>query len=72
MLSLYWILFFLIYFLDYEKIDVRIQILKPHKLNPPPPKRRSDVFRSKIDLRVAPYTKNYPGRRTQKSVKHLR
>ena len=22
--------------------------------NPPPPKRRSDVFRSKIDLRVVP------------------
>ena len=31
-----------------------MQILKRHKLNPPAPKRRSDVFRSKIDLRVAP------------------
>ena len=55
MLYLYWILFFLENFLDYEKLDVRIKILKCHKLTPPPPKRRSDVFRSKIDLRVAPY-----------------
>ena len=54
MLYLYWILFFLKNFLDYEKIDARIQILKRHKVIPPPPKRRSDVFRSKIDLRLAP------------------
>ena len=55
MLYLYWILFFLKNFLDYEKIlKVYIQILKRHKLNSPPPKRRSDVFHSKIDLRVAP------------------
>ena len=54
MLYLYWILFFLKIFLDYEKIDVRIQILKRHKLNTPPQKRHSDVFRYKIDLRVAP------------------
>ena len=52
MLYLYWILFFLKNFLDYEKIDARIQILKCHKLNPPPPKRQIDVFRSEIDLRV--------------------
>ena len=52
MLYLYWILFFLKNFLDYEKIDARIQILKCHKLNPPSPKRQIDVFRSKIDLRV--------------------
>ena len=37
-----------------EKIDVRMRILKPHTLNPPSPKRHSDVFGSKIDLRVAP------------------
>ena len=55
MLYLYWILFFLKNFLDYENIDIRIQILKCHKLNPSPPKYRTDVFRSKIDLRVAPY-----------------
>ena len=51
-------------------MDVKMQILKRHNLNhplslssppsthtqthTPPPKRRSDVFRSKIDLRVAP------------------
>ena len=34
MLYLYWILLFLKNFLDYEKIDVRIQILRRHKLNP--------------------------------------
>ena len=31
-----------------------MHIFKRHKLNPPPPKRCSDVFRSKIDLWVAP------------------
>ena len=59
MRCLYWILLFLKTFLGYEKIDVRTQILKRHKLTthiigvPPPfstPKRRSDVFRSKIGL----------------------
>ena len=55
MLYLYWILYFLKNFLDYEKINVRIKILKRHKLNPPPPKCCSVVFCSKIDLRVAPY-----------------
>ena len=50
---MYWILFFLKNFLDYEKVDVRLQTLKRHKLNPPPPKGCSDVFRSKIDLRAA-------------------
>ena len=56
MLYLDWILFFLKNFLDYEKIDVKIQILKRHKLTLPPtlpPKRRSDVCHSKIDLRMA-------------------
>ena len=53
MLCLYWILFFLKKFLNYEKIDVRIQILKRDKLIPYPPKRRSDGFRSKIDLWIA-------------------
>ena len=38
MVYLYWILFFLKNFHDYGKIDVRIKILKCHKLNPPPPK----------------------------------
>ena len=33
-LYLYWTLLFLRKFLDYEKIDVRIQILKRHKLKP--------------------------------------
>ena len=37
MLYLYWILFFLKNFLDYENIDVRIQILKRHKLTRPRP-----------------------------------
>ena len=55
MLYLYWILFFLKKFLDYEEIDIKIQILKCHKLSPSPPKRRIDVFRSKIDLLVTPY-----------------
>ena len=42
-------------FLIMKKIlKVYIQFLKRHKLKPPPPKRRSDVFHSKIDLRVAP------------------
>ena len=55
MLYLYWILFFSKHFLDKEKIDVKIQILKRHKLTPLPLlKHRSDAFRSKIDLRVAP------------------
>ena len=58
MLYLYWILFFLKNFMDHKKTDVRIQLLKGHKLTPTPthspPKRRSDVFRSKIDLQVAP------------------
>ena len=54
MLYMYWNLFFLKNVLDYEKIGVRVHILKRHKLNSSPPKRRSDVFRSKIDLRVAP------------------
>ena len=53
MLWFYWILFFLKNVPDYEKIDIRIQISKRCKLNPPPRKRRSDVFRSKVDLRVA-------------------
>ena len=54
MLYLYWILFLLKNFLDYEQMDVKIQILKHHKLNPPhPPKHRSEVFRCKIDLQVA-------------------
>ena len=48
MLYLHWILFFLKDFLDYEKINIWIQTLKRHKLT-----RHSDVFRSKIDLRVA-------------------
>ena len=55
MVYLYWILFFLKNFLDDKKIDVRIWILKCHKLKPTHPKllkRRSDIFRSKIDLRV--------------------
>ena len=52
--QLYWILLFLKNFLDFEKIDVRIQILNRHKLNLSPQKPRSDVFRSKIDLQVAP------------------
>ena len=58
MLYLYWILFFLKNFMDHKKTDVRIQLLKGHKLTPTPthspPKRRSDVFRSKIDLKVVP------------------
>ena len=65
MLYLYLILFFLKNFLNCEKIDVRIQILKRHKLtNPPPPhppppppppsKRCNDVFHSKNELRVIP------------------
>ena len=48
MLCLYWILFFLKKFLNYEKIDVKIQILKRDKLIPSRPNRRSDGFRSKI------------------------
>ena len=44
--------------MDHKKTDVRIQLLKGHKLTPTPthspPKRRSDVFRSKIDLKVVP------------------
>ena len=57
MLYLYCISFFLKNFFDYEKIDVRIQILKRGKLTPirPPLKRCNDDFRSKIDLQVAPY-----------------
>ena len=58
MLYLYWMLFFLKNFMDHKKTDVRIQLLKGHKLTPTPthspPKRRSDVFRSKIDLKVVP------------------
>ena len=58
MLYLHWILFFLKNFMDHKKTDVRIQLLKGHKLTPTPthspPKRRSDVFRSKIDLKVVP------------------
>ena len=58
MLYLYWILFFLKNFMDHKKTDVRIQLLKGHKLTPTPthspPKRRSDVFRSKIDSKVVP------------------
>ena len=58
MLYLYWILFFLKNFMDHKKTDVRIQLLKGHKLTPTPthspPKRRSDVFRSKVDLKVVP------------------
>ena len=54
MLYLYWILVFLKNILDYEKVNVRIQVLKRHKLHTLPPKRRSEVFRSKIDLGVAP------------------
>ena len=53
MFYLNWISFLLKNFLDYEKINVRIQISKRHNLTPPS-KRRSDVFRSKIDLRVVP------------------
>ena len=41
-------------FFDYEKIEVVAQILKRHNLIPPPSKRRSEVFCSEIDLRVAP------------------
>ena len=52
MFYLYWILVFLKNFLDCEKIDVRIQILKRHKLSPLPPKRHSGAFCPKIDLRV--------------------
>lgn len=37
MLYLYWILFLLKNFLDYEQMDVNIQILKHHKLNPRTP-----------------------------------
>ena len=50
------ILFLLKNFLDYEKTDVRIQILKRHKLtpHPHPPKRCSDIFRSKVDEWVVP------------------
>ena len=54
MFHLYWILFLWKNFLYYGKIDVRIQILKRLKINPPLKKRRSDVFRSKIDLRETP------------------
>ena len=38
MLYLYWIFLFLKKFLDYGKIDVRIQISKRHKLIPHPQK----------------------------------
>ena len=38
MLYLCWILFLLKNFLDYEKIDLRLHILKRHKLNLPPKK----------------------------------
>ena len=55
MLYLYLISFFLKNFLAYEKIDVRIQILKRHKVNPPYAKRLGCVFRPKVDLRVGPY-----------------
>ena len=53
MLYLYGALLFFKNFLDYEKLGVRMQILKRHKLTPPPPipKCRSDFFCSKIDLR---------------------
>ena len=54
MLYLYWILFFWKNFIDYENIYVIVQILQCHWLNPLPPKCRSDVFRSKMSLRVAP------------------
>ena len=54
MFHLYWILFLWKNFLDYAKIDVRIQILKRLKINPPLGKRRSGVSRSKIDLRETP------------------
>ena len=69
MLYLYSILFFLKNF--YEKIDVRIQILKRQKLNPQytqNSKRSSDVFRSKIDLRVEPYQ---PGKEILALTSHL-
>ena len=36
MFYLYWTLFFLKNFLNYEKIDERIQALKRHKLTPLP------------------------------------
>ena len=54
MLNLYWILFFLKNFLEHEKVNVRIKILKRQKLTPQAPKRPRDVFRSKINLRLAP------------------
>ena len=54
MVHLHWILLFLKNFLDYETVNVWIQVLKRHKLNLAHPKRRSGVFRSKIDLSVAP------------------
>ena len=37
MLYLYGALLFFKNFLDYEKLGVRMQILKRHKLTPPPP-----------------------------------
>ena len=68
MFYLYWILFFL----DYGKINVRIKIWKRHKLNPPSPKRRSDnIFRSKVDLRVAPQRSLYWGNPVKKLQKSL-
>ena len=57
---MYWILFFVKNVLDYGKVDVRLQILKRHKLNPPPPKGCSDVCRSKIGLRAAPKIYLFP------------
>ena len=44
MFCLYWILFFLKNFLDYEKIDVRMQILKRHKLTPLHPQNVAVTF----------------------------
>ena len=55
-LYMYWILFFLKNFVDYEKIDVRIQILKRHKLNPQPTPKTSSQWRFsfKIGLQSGP------------------
>ena len=66
--NLYCILFFLKNFLDYEKIDVRVQILKRHKLSLPPKKRLSEVFRSKFDLRVTRKLSNILGRNKNVSL----
>ena len=54
MLNFYWILFLVENVLDYEKIDVRIQSFKRHKLNPLTPKMSQKVFRFRINLGVAP------------------